>query len=311
MAEGSETEGGRWGTVLGLVLASLFLAVLDSFSLLLVPLALLVLVFPPGRGRVFWKIGAATLLLGMLLPVGGGVGLISRSWALMVAVAFAAGVAFRPGWTFFPRALGSVVAGALTAAIVLIASGGAVDRMLREHFRRIAEVTAGSFRTEFADVPWAAQLEAVGRSVAELQWWLFPALLALQTLAALALAWWGWVRLRGGRTGAALRPLREFRFNDHLVWVLVAGLALLALPLDGVVDRIGANALVLMGALYALRGMAVLAYLVGRAPSFLSVMFAVLVTLFLYPLVVPTVLVVGLGDTWLDVRKRAASVQRA
>ena len=58
----------------------------------------------------------------------------------------------------------------------------------------------------------------------------FPALLALQSLAALALAWATYHRLGRARLGAPLEPLREFRFNDQLVWGLIVGLTIVLLP---------------------------------------------------------------------------------
>ena len=74
--------------------------------------------------------------------------------------------------------------------------------------------------------------------------------------------------------------------------------------------RAGWNALFFMGSLYALRGVAVFLFLVSGAPTILSVIFGVLAALFLYPLVLTAALLVGLGDTWLDVRSRVAAAAR-
>ena len=62
-----------------------------------------------------------------------------------------------------------------------------------------------------------------------------------------------------------------------------------------------------MGGLYALRGLAVFVFLVGGAPTLFTVIFGVLAAIFLYPLVLTAAVLVGLGDTWLDVRARAVA----
>ena len=47
------------------------------------------------------------------------------------------------------------------------------------------------------------------------------------------------------------------------------------------------------------------------APTAFSVLFGAVALLFLYPLVVTTAIVVGLVDTWLDLRARATQIPRA
>jgi hypothetical protein len=109
------------------------------------------------------------------------------------------------------------------------------------------------------------------------------------------------------RPGEALGPLREFRFNDQLVWVFVLGLAaFLAFP--GILDRVGINAVVFMGALYALRGAAVLLFLKGGL-SFLGGLFVFLGFLVMAPYMIVGAAFVGLGDTWFDIRARRASTR--
>src|SRR5665647_1845904 len=92
------------------------------------------------------------------------------------------------------------------------------------------------------------------RSTAERSAALFPALLALETLAALGLAWALYHRVGRARIGAPLASLRLFRFNDQFIWGLVGGLALLVVPGLGPVRGLGANMLVFFGVLYGLRG---------------------------------------------------------
>ena len=133
---------------------------------------------------------------------------------------------------------------------------------------------------------------------------LYPAMLAIASLAALAVAWWGYRRLTDS-DGVPLAPMREFRFADHLVWVLIAGAILLVAPIGDVAARAGANLATFMAVLYVLRGAAIVIALtgVGGAGMFLMGVMAVL----LLPLVASAALIIGLSDTWLDLRRRASS----
>jgi hypothetical protein len=103
-----------------------------------------------------------------------------------------------------------------------------------------------------------------------------------------------------------LAPVRDFRFNDHLVWALVVGLVLLVTQSGVALARVGANLVVFMGALYALRGVAVLAFVSGGVSMFSYVAFAVLLVL-VPPVILGTAALIGVGDTWLDLRARVAA----
>ena len=142
---------------------------------------------------------------------------------------------------------------------------------------------------------WTAQL---GR--------LFPALLGLSSLSGLAVAWWAYVRLSSG-SGLGLGPLRDFRFNDHLVWLLLIGLALLVFGAGEGWTSGGGNAVVFMGGLYAMRGAAVLLFLSGGVTG-LGFLFLLVGMLFLWPVLIPGALLLGVGDTWLDLRSKAEAV---
>jgi hypothetical protein len=143
---------------------------------------------------------------------------------------------------------------------------------------------------------------------------LFPALLALESLAALALAWTTYHRFSRARLGAPLKPLREFRFNDQLVWGLIVGLVIMLLPTLSTLSGAGKNLLVFFGALYALRGLGVLSWFM--APRSLGIMLGVGFVMLAAPVLGVFValgfvmlgiaaLALGLGDTWADWRSRA------
>lgn len=131
----------------------------------------------------------------------------------------------------------------------------------------------------------------------------YPAFLALATVAGLSIAWFIAFRDRG----SVLAPIREFRFTEHLVWLLVGGLLLLLLPVGTVAFRLGENATLFMGSLYLLRGVAILIWIGAMAvTSAWSALFWLLAAILLYPVAAGVALVLGLTDTWIDIRSRLA-----
>src|SRR5690606_35582988 len=99
--------------------------------------------------------------------------------------------------------------------------------------------------------------------------------------------------------------LARFTFSDQFVWSAVAALALLVSPGLSVAKDIGRNLLLVLTALYAIRGLGVFAALVRRVP--VPVLFAGgLAALFFFPFVAMGLAIFGLADTWLDFRLRKA-----
>jgi uncharacterized protein YybS (DUF2232 family) len=94
-----------------------------------------------------------------------------------------------------------------------------------------------------------------------------------------------------------------FSFSDQLVWGWVVGLATALVPEPAALRLIGANLLLIWGALYATRGMAVFVAGARRTPKAVLAVLA-LVTVILLPFVVCGLMLVGLADTWLDFRRR-------
>ncbi|MBA2244598.1 MAG: DUF2232 domain-containing protein [Gemmatimonadetes bacterium] len=321
---GGEVRG-RWSTALALGGAVLLLYVLDAFPLIALPLAVLLIALPPWRPATL--LFAAVVLLWALVVVPGvsAYGLITRGWALLVAGLFVGALLLWPRWSFLHRAL-AAVAGAMAlagAGLAISGSWSVVDGLIADFFRSALLVMAERLNSPAPDSRVLGWLQASAASpaglerVLALRSWVFPALLALQSLAALGVGWWAFVRMGGVREGEGegegqtLRPLRDFRFHDQLIWLVIGGLVLLLLPLGPAANRVAANLLVFMGALYALRGVAIFVFLAGRAPSRLSVFFGALAALFLSHLVLTAAVLVGLGDTWLDVRRRVALASAA
>jgi uncharacterized protein YybS (DUF2232 family) len=132
---------------------------------------------------------------------------------------------------------------------------------------------------------------------------LYPGLLALAAIAGLRLAWAWYHRIADRPVGAPPVPFPAFGFNDQLVWGWVVGLALALLPQPAWAPVVGANVLLVWGALYAMRGLAVLVTVGRRTPPTVLVALAV-VTVVLLPFVLGGLTIVGLADTWLDFRRR-------
>jgi hypothetical protein len=148
---------------------------------------------------------------------------------------------------------------------------------------------------------WNDDSESVMREMPDRVATLLPALLAVESLAALALAWGLYQRLTPVKIGPQLSPLTEFRFNDQLIWGAAVG-ATLCLPAFADGRTVGLNLLIFFGTLYLIRGLGVLAWIArGR--------YAVIIILSLIPQVCIMLgvlaLGLGLGDTWLDIRRRA------
>lgn len=299
--------GRGWGAILALSLAAAVLSVVHTWLLILVPLALLLIALPPWRpGLVLLGLALGYLALGGLS--GDPMAYAERGWVLLLGAWFVVAVAVRPTATFLSRALTAVTATVATVAGVLALNAGAWTQLDWEIARRLRAGTSDvlAFLTYQLGVDSEGSgLAAAGYQAVQLQARIYPALLALGSVAGLAVAWWIYRRLLD-RESRPFAPLREFRFSDELIWALIAGVALVAFPLGEAAVRMGANVLAFTGILYALRGAAVILALTG-APGIGWIVFAALAVIFLYPLVMAVTVLVGLTDTWLDLRSRHAA----
>ena len=161
--------------------------------------------------------------------------------------------------------------------------------------------------TTRADSATTAMLDRFEQSVAglpRLARLVLPSMLALQTLIAMALAWSLFHRFSRTRLGDDLARLRDFRFNDHWIWSVIVGLVLALLPALEALRPLGVNLLVFFGALYAVRGAAVLAWFLRPGRSLLGLLLGVALLLLLRDGAAIALGLVGLGDTWADWRRR-------
>ena len=138
-----------------------------------------------------------------------------------------------------------------------------------------------------------------------------PGMLALQTLAGLALAWQWHVHLARAPLGAPLAQFREFRIADGWVWGVVAWLGLLAAPVSGALKIAGTNLGLVLGALYLLRGAAIVVAFaqVAGVSGVVLVVVAGVATALALPLLflVPGLCTLGITDTWYEYRRRLAA----
>ena len=209
-------------------------------------------------------------------------------------------------------------------AAVAIASLATVGWFVALHFRfvtmenELITQTWDAWRQLFADLPAAmppasdlliestttdrARQFATGLTIGVA---LFPAWLALFALSGVRLAWSWYQRIARTPLFPPAEQFRHFRFNDQMVWLLVAALAAALLGQARPVTLAATNVLTVVGALYALRGAAVLRMAVLKAsPIFIGVLFLLMLALFS---VIPVGwALLGIADTWIDFRRRMA-----
>jgi hypothetical protein len=257
-----------------------------------------------------------------------------RGWSLLLAGAFGLVCLFSTRRPLFPRAmlaLGTTLLLAMVMSLLGPVTMSQASKTIADEFaHRNAQTMAmlnSAVQThpvewkqltekipQLGDLPAETEKELGALSGAGLT--VFPALLALQSLAALALAWATYHRLSRTRLGAPLRPLREFRFNDQMVWGLIVGLTILLLPTLTSLSAVGKNLLVFFGVLYAIRGFGVLSWFMK--PGSLALAFGIGFVLLWAPIINAfamlafmmfgvAALALGLGDTWADWRSRARS----
>jgi hypothetical protein len=244
--------------------------------------------------------------------------IMARGWSLIVATCFGLVCCLGGTRAFFVRALTAVaVALGIALAVVALSRNSEVGAtVLTEMTARSGQDVAG-FEERLGASHRLSELIAHDTAAAELATGVvkaieagaigassvFPALLALESLVILALAWALFHRLSRVRIGAPLAPLKEFRFNDQLVWGVLLALTILWLPTLDMVRAAGWNLLLFFGGLYAVRGFGVLAWFLS--PGRLA--FTIIITLlfFMFPLLGALAFGLGLGDTWLDWRSRA------
>jgi hypothetical protein len=266
------------------------------------PLAALLLVSRPATVREWaWLLGALAWSALWLQQAGGLGAQFARAAAVLVSGSFLALTLWRPS-NRVSRALAATGGAAVGLGIWMYGLG-----LQWSALRSAVEVELATFqrgmRASWSGMSGSSEMSAQMSAMADTVSFLYPALLAIAAIAGLRLAWAWYHRIADHPVGAPPAPFSRFGFSDQLVWGWVLGLALALTPDPEWVRLAGANVLLVWGALYATRGMAVFVSGARRTPP--SVLAALaLVTLVLLPFVLCGLTMVGLADTWLDFRRR-------
>lgn len=283
------------------------------------PLATLLGVQRPTRRD--WAVAAVLALLVLWLSAGpaDSFAQLERAWLVLLTASLGIVLAWgRPGGfvTSSLVALAGASGAAAVLALITQLSWGKLVWLAERHYGLqvswLLQLFAAAAPATGAPAAGGADLVSMLQSSllvgVRLVSSLFPGLVLLQSVAALALAWALYHRLAERPRGEPLGSLAAFRFNDHLIWGVAVSLLVLVLPRLGWVNALGGNLLVFFSGLYVVRGVAVISAAaaaggIGGPFAILAVLF---VTLFLMPVAALAALALGLTDTLMDWRRRLA-----
>ncbi len=300
-------------------LAYLSFPFVSPVALVAAPLALLLLFQRPG-GRE--RLLAGVLLLFVVWSVtsaGPGYGLLEAAWVCLFAGAVAVTLLWRPPWRrteLLATGLIAVTIAAAVGGLLVAATTLSLDevRWLAERhfgwqFRRVAALMASAGSPSSETMAFYEAMRLSLSATAQAIGIVLPALVLLQSLAALAGAWALYRMVARQPEGPPLPALREFRFNDHLIWGIVLALLVLVAPGLGAWRLLGGNLATFFGGLYVARGLGVVAALAaaGGVGGVGVGIVAFIVTVLLWPIVAATALALGVSDTWIDWRRMAAN----
>ena len=287
----------------GLLLIVLLLSVLNPGVVVATSFLWLIVIF----GMTRWiglgmAIVAGTIVMGT--PGTDQLWHLERSWSVLLAGCFVTITMMFPRAVFFNRAMGAIF-GILFVAGVFFASNfqywHIIDGVMNQSIMN--NITRSLLMFKGVDSDFMASKVFTDRAMelAGYQFRFFPALLGLSSLASMAVAWWGYVGL-SGKGLRNLNGLNQFKFSDHLVWCLIAGLLVVIWDTSDGWSRIGENLVVFMTSLYVLRGMAVVFVKTGML--FFGKMSLFLGLILLGPILVLIAFLIGLSDIWFDYRNR-------
>jgi hypothetical protein len=288
-------------------MSALGLALAGPVALVALPLAALLLAVR-GRRPAATAIALLAGLLGLvwLLATGDLPEQAVRAAALLATVTYVL-CSLRTDWTVTHRALLAIGVAVAGVALAFVAFGWSWHRLtwwvafrtspaLRLLLAGMTVSTPDGVGVDLDRPDFDATLDDLVRISAEL----FPATIALQIFAGLLLATVLVPRLAGATVGRPPGRLIEFRFSEHLGWLLALGILVVLLPGLGPARPLGLNLLVVMGALYGIRGAAViLAGIRAVRGGPLLYLAAALAVFFL----LPGVVLLGVLDAGLNLRR--------
>ncbi|HKA57544.1 MAG TPA: hypothetical protein VKD28_02945 [Gemmatimonadales bacterium] len=294
-------------------------------SLLGLPCAALLMIAPTGSGvdpasmrvrpppLLAVAIAALSLALLWLTAISGGrLGAVLSAYIVLVTAAFVALVLLRSD-TVLKQAFRSLLLGGLATALLIQLVWG-IDGWGEIGWEVTREVSfAMRWIVKFSPPEWIDATFALYEPTVRFMSLTWPGMLALQTLAGLALAWQLHLRLTSLPLGAPLARFRDFAIGDAWVWGIVAWIAVLILPVSGALQVAGTNLGLVAGALYVLRGAAIVvtfAEVFGISSALLVVIAAAAAALAV-PLLflLPGLCTLGITDTWYQYRQRLAAAR--
>jgi hypothetical protein len=256
---------------------------------------------------------AAGVGVGWLIVPGAAAEQLFRAAAVIAVVTFAL-LTLWTNLSLVHRSLAAGVAGLAAVSTLLPAVGsswGALSWAL-EHRAGVAArvVVSGLWGASESGglglAPAPEDLERWFTTTVRMLGTFFPALAALLVVAALAFGAHIYYRVARLPKGRLPEPFRHFRFSDHLGWAAVAALVAVLVPKLAAAKAAASNVLLVTAALYALRGAAVMAFVVdalGLGGVLFSITVAVILFLLL-PVVAGSAIVLGVLDAGLDLRTR-------
>lgn len=279
-------------------------------AVIALPLALLLLPARPQtvRARLVGAVAGGFALWWLLGP-GELPEQTLRAAALMAAVAFTL-LSRRTGWSSTHRALAALALALLGTAACFLLFGWSWDRLhwwiafhtgpaLRLLLSSAAASSGGGAAFGAGNRAFEQFLDQTITASADL----YPAAIGLQLLAGLVIGAALAARLVGEAAGRPPGRVSDFRFSEHLGWLLVLAVAILLLPGLGAGRLAALNVLVVIGTLYGIRGFAVLAYGIRAMKGGAFLYAAALLAVFF---VLPGVVLLGVLDAGLNLRRRWA-----
>lgn len=301
-----------WGAIFGLV-AYLWLA--PTAAMFFGPLTLLLLVSRPATTRDWLWVALGAIGLAVSLQSGTALfGRTTRAGTLFFAgtLVVVTLLGLRP---LFARVLASALVASAATVVWYLSSGWSYEALRTSY----VTVTWATLRAGMPDLPFAppsldggivvsgsSTMAQFMASIVNMGAELLPGELALAAMLGGVLAWAWYGRVASRPLGPVAARFREFRFNDHLIWVLLGAFATALLVRHGPASLVALNLAFVFGWLYFLRGLAVSWCALQLLPPHLRLLVLLLAAM-LPPVTVVISFglpVVGVADTWLDLRRR-------
>lgn len=254
------------------------------------------------RERLWLSAIVAWTVLWLFQPAGVATQII-RGGGIMVTGAFVAAVLWRP--ERLGRSVAIAVATGLAGTLWWTWILGVTWERVEFALTRATWATYQTMARSMAafDGPGAAEDAAAGIA---LMVRLFPGLTVLAAGTGLLVAWAVYQRVALRPVGGPAAPFINFRGSDHLLWGLVVPLAILISPARDTLDLVAVNALLVFGVIYVIRGAAILTWFMRSKSRLGSLGLGLLAiaALFVLPIAGSGLLLLGIVDTWIDIRRR-------